>query len=294
MNLLELKSFTNRKLRVEFYYDFTRDFEPGIFCKIDKKYDIKDFLKYLDELKIRLFEDILNLESVQITKRTLLEYEMLSEEFNLYTLNGHEFLIFKNFQIFVDEKYLKYDVDYNAPLNERTWTTEPTFEIITDYEDKIHNDFIEIHEITKVKIARDVDRLSRQIFETVEKIIGFINLHFNAEFASGEVKKTDADRLSVKQQVLILHYLFNFFHNSKTEIPNNKLSQLLGKVLGRNSETVRGLLTLMSRVEDNESDDKIAKTPKNLNAVYDLFNALKLQPLQQLVERDIEKTKKKE
>jgi hypothetical protein len=290
MNYLDLKNFINRQIRVVFYYDYTQDFEPGLFCEIDGKYRDYKFIEDINQLKEKLFEQLLILDSNQSSRRVLIEYEMLMNDFVTYKLNGQEFIKFKNLQIFVDEKFLQFGVDYNLHMNKRHWKEEPKW--FTDYDDNTFiRDLVKLQDITNDRIANDISDLSQKILEILKGIIDFFNTHFNSESAT-EAKKSLFDQLSVKRQILILHYIFDYYKNSNSELPNNKLSLLLAKVLGRNSETIRGLLTLMSRVEDSEADDKIAKTPKNMMAVAELFGSIKLPQLLNLVEKDLKKLTK--
>ena len=293
MELLALKNLINRKLDVEFYYNFILDDKPGLFCRVNNKIPLHEFINNIKELKEKLLENLISLESMQIIHRILSEYQELQKEFSFYTLEGQEYIIYNNLKIFVDKRFLEYGIDYFEKIDEltkkTTWKEEDKIQTQKDIDFILNSQIIEIKEISNIRIAESIDRFSRFIYDSVNQIISFINQHFNIDSFS-ENKGTN--QLSVKQQILILNYLFTHYQNSEEKIPNNKLSQLLGFVLDRNNETIRSLLTYMPRVEDNEADDKIAKTPKNLTAVNDLFVSLKIKPLQMLVERDIEKMKK--
>ena len=133
----------------------------------------------------------------------------------------------------------------------------------------------EIEEITNTEYASKINELSQSIRAIIDDIVGFIRLILMKEKTQINNEKSSSS-LNVKQQIIILHYLFTFFRDSKTDIPTNKLSILLSKVLGRNSETLRGLLTQIRTVRNNEDDNKISKTPKNLKAVSDLLNSINL------------------
>jgi hypothetical protein len=242
---------------------------------------------------------LFELDSKQIANRALVEYNILQNQFSIFEIHGVKYCKYNNLDIYDDEFPFINQIGDEKDINPEKLSLEKQaeYKAYLEIENPSERDFLilttptKVLEITKPEIAKMTDRLSVFIKETLDNISSFIKLHFPQDPINASDKK-ELDRLNVKQQILILHYLFNYYQNSEVEIPNNRLSQLLGSILGRNSETIRSLLTYMPRVEDNESDDKIAKTPKNLTAVHELFNALKLQPLQVLVEKDIEKMKK--
>jgi hypothetical protein len=303
MNLLELKNLLSVKIKTVCRLVITED-ENGILdalydCYIDKKYDLNEFINHIRTLKDQLIESLFELDSKQIANRALVEYNILQNQFSIFEIHGVKYCKYNNLDIYDDEFPFINQIGDEKDINPEKLSLEKQaeYKAYLEIENPSERDFLilttptKVLEITKPEIAKITDRLSVFIKETLDNISSFIKLHFPQDPINASDKK-ELDRLNVKQQILILHYLFNYYQNSEVEIPNNRLSQLLGSILGRNSETIRSLLTYMPRVEDNESDDKIAKTPKNLTAVHELFNALKLQPLQVLVEKDIEKMKK--
>lgn len=300
-NILELKNYLNEKIYFSYGYDVNPIEEEAYALFIEVKHESKtmphsslsDMVGHIKGLKEKTVEELIKFDGKnKAAKMVLKEYEPLLDRFSTFVFNQKEYLVFNN--LIIKESFSFYDgADF--------YWEEPTEEKIRiDQEMKNQNpNFLEWQKnkmsektgINNPEVIGQVDSFSRTIYKSLNEILQFIRLNFIEEDKEITASK-DPERLSVKQQMLILHYLFTYLQSSTTEIPNIKLSQLLSKVLNRNSETIRGLLTLMSRVEENESDDKIAKTPRNLTAVSEIFTALNIQQLQLLVEKDLNKIKR--
>jgi len=265
MNLLELKKILGNKIEVIFSHelmmneDGNQEYEYTCYnCYINRKYSKYDFKPNLDKLKDSMVADLISINSV-LAQKTLNEYIKMNNDFTNFILDGKEYLKYSNLDIYDDQ---------------------------TGDMGEFH--LSKIKDITNPIMADTINKISQDIKEVLNEITDYIEFHFIVK----PENDSSLEHLNVKQQILLLHYLFTFYSSSSAEIPNNKLSLLLAKLLGRNNETIRGLLTQMPTVENSETDNKIAKTPKNLSAIFDLLNAIKLPQLSILVEKDLRKLEK--
>jgi len=95
-----------------------------------------------------------------------------------------------------------------------------------------------------------------------------------------------SEETSIKQQILILHYLGVI---PKINLENTKKSTLLSKLLNRNDQNIRSCLTYIDakRIEDSD-----IKTKHNLEAVRKIFEELSLTNELALVVKDLERIDK--
>jgi hypothetical protein len=92
-----------------------------------------------------------------------------------------------------------------------------------------------------------------------------------------------SEETSIKQQMLILHYLGVI---PKINLENTKKARLLSKLLNRHEQNIRSCLTYIDAKRIEESD---IKTKDNLEAVRKIFEELSLTDELALVVKDLER-----
>lgn len=290
MNPLDLKYFLNEiDLKISYRLRDTISQELVPVFLLNGKYDIKGFQDQLLVLEKELKGAIL----ISLEKNVLMtlasEYKELLNHLHPTKHKNIEYYYFDRIKISLDNEFF---------LNEAiSWGD---FQGMNDLEflelrlkSKMHP--IDYNEVNNPGIYKVLTEISYFIKYMINDIINFCSLIIDYESPKSKeassLLKSKLDILSVKQQMLVLHYLLEAYKKG-IKIPHTKLSKILAPVLGRGESTILGLLTNISNTpEKNEDDDKIAKTPKNLGAVHELFNKTRTQELIDMVGKDLERIK---
>jgi hypothetical protein len=127
------------------------------------------------------------------------------------------------------------------------------------------------------------------LFKTNHTIMKIITDYVpESEIEKKELEQPQKDKITTKQQILILHYLDIIENLCVTE--TTKKAKLLSFIFNRHEQNIRTVLTNMPNVKYNSKNNPF--TPDNMEFVKNIFSDIGLNDIVRKIENDIKEKNK--